>query len=92
VQTVDEVSGFSRNVERVPAQAIWSDRALLLARDLSLKALITRMRGGRLDAVKPGAPGFGAYKPSGWRCGEFCPWGKPPGSASLLNSLPKPHW
>nr|GFA26844.1 hypothetical protein [Tanacetum cinerariifolium] len=60
VQTVDEVSGFSRNVERVPAQAIWSDRALLLARDLSLKALITRMRGGRLDAVKPGAPGFGA--------------------------------
>ncbi len=30
------------------------------------------------------------YKPSGAFCGEFCPFGSAPRSASLANSLPKP--
>ncbi|MNH14986.1 hypothetical protein D3C79_745910 [compost metagenome] len=31
-----------------------------------------------------------AYSPYGAFCGEFCPTGSAPGSASLANSLPKP--
>jgi hypothetical protein len=33
-----------------------------------------------------------AYSPNGQRCGEFCPTGNAPGSASVANSLPKPDW
>ena len=33
-----------------------------------------------------------AYSPYGQRCGEFCPTGSAPGSASVANSFAKPDW
>src|SRR5580693_5425147 len=41
-------------------------------------------------AVKAVPENCSAYKPKGQRCGEFCPWGSAPASASVANSLPKP--
>src|SRR3569833_472153 len=32
------------------------------------------------------------YKPSACFCGAFCPCGKPPATASVANSFPKPVW
>ena len=43
-------------------------------------------------AVKAVPDSCSAYRPSGERCGEFCPCGKAPAMASVANSLPKPLW
>src|SRR5512135_298214 len=41
-------------------------------------------------AVKAVAERTSVYRACGGRCGEFCPSGSAPGSASLLNRLPNP--
>ena len=43
-------------------------------------------------AVKAVPEMTSAYRPCGVRCGEFCPTGSAPFSASLENVLPKPLW
>ncbi len=43
-------------------------------------------------AVKAVPESCSAYRPYGARCGEFCPTGSAPGSASVANSLAKPDW
>ena len=43
-------------------------------------------------AVKAVPDNCSAYRPRGACCGEFCPCGKAPDTASVANSLPKPLW
>src|SRR5258708_19776846 len=44
---------------------------------------------GAVNAVPENCSAYSLY---GHLCGEFCPRGKAPGSASVANSFPKPVW
>jgi hypothetical protein len=43
-------------------------------------------------AVKAVPVSCSAYRPWATFCGEFCPTGSAPATASVANSLPKPDW
>lgn len=101
-QAVEEVGGLLGQCQRVPAQAVGSRRIQFGTGDLSFQAAERRMLGRRRDAVQPGAPGLAASHGEGGAGEQFGVQAvgrflrgvladrQGAGSASLLNSLPKP--
>ena len=94
--------------QRVPAQLVRrrgapSSKSLVRSPlSIRLNGCVQRAAGGCDTATSGGWRARGAvnavpeicsaYSPYGQRCGEFCPTGNAPASASVANSLPKPDW
>lgn len=82
-----EAGSSSNGPERSkPGETRLNGGCIALGRSLYIHVLWFSARG----AVNAVPESTSAYSPLGARCGEFCPTGSAPRTASLLKVLPKP--